>query len=139
VIPGRVEFTVELRDLSREKIDALGEKIREHAARLAAADAVSFSMEKLIAYEPALTDRRIRLQIQKAAEEMRVSALTMASGAGHDAQNMARLCPMGMIFVPSVDGISHSPKEFTRWEEVACGAEALYRTLLRLDTLERLA
>jgi N-carbamoyl-L-amino-acid hydrolase len=138
VIPGRVEFSVELRDLSLEKIDALGEKIRERAARLAAEDGVSFSMERLSSYEPALTDRRIRFQVQKAAEEMRVSALTMASGAGHDAQNMARLCPMGMIFVPSVDGISHSPKEFTRWEEVACGAEALYRTILRLDKIEQL-
>ena len=138
VIPGRVEFTVELRDLSREKIDALGEKVRERAARLAAGDGVSFSMERLVSYEPALTNRHIRFQIQKAAEEMRVSALTMASGAGHDAQNMARLCPMGMIFVPSVDGISHSPREFSRWEEVACGAECLYRTLLRLDKLEKI-
>jgi N-carbamoyl-L-amino-acid hydrolase len=52
---------------------------------------------------------------------------------------MARVAPMGMIFVPSVDGISHSPKEFTRWEEVACGAECLYHTILRLDKLEELS
>lgn len=139
VIPGRVEFSVELRDLSMEKIDALGEKIRERAARLAAEEGVSFSMERLISYEPALTNRRIRFHIQKAAEEMRAPALTMASGAGHDAQYMARLCPVGMIFVPSVDGISHSPQEFTRWEEVACGVEALYRTLLRLDQVEKIS
>jgi N-carbamoyl-L-amino-acid hydrolase len=139
VIPGRVEFSVELRDLSLEKIDAVGEKIRQRAAQLADEDGVSFSLEKLISYQPALTDRTIRFNIQKAAEEMRASALTMPSGAGHDAQNMARLCPMGMIFVPSVDGVSHSPREFTRWEEVACGAEALYRTLLRLDKADRLS
>jgi N-carbamoyl-L-amino-acid hydrolase len=138
VIPGRAEFTVELRDLQLEKIDALGERIRERGAQLAAADGCSFSMEKIAVYQPALSDRRIRFHIQKAAEEMRAPALTMASGAGHDAQNLARLCPMGMIFVPSVDGISHSPRERSRWEEIACGAEALYRTLLRLDGLQSL-
>ena len=64
---------------------------------------------------------------------MRAPALTMASGAGHDAQAISRLCPMGMIFVPSRNGISHSPEEYSRPEEIACGAELLYRTLLRLD------
>jgi N-carbamoyl-L-amino-acid hydrolase len=139
VIPGRAEFSVELRDLSVEKIDALGEQIRERGARLAAGDNVSFSMERRMTYAPALSDRRIRFQIQKAAEEMRAPTLTMASGAGHDAQDMARLAPMGMIFVPSVNGISHSPDEFTPWENVACGAECLYRTILRLDKLDTLA
>jgi N-carbamoyl-L-amino-acid hydrolase len=133
-----VEFTVELRDLSLEKIDALGERIRERGAELAAADGCAFALEKIVSYLPALSDRRIRFHIQKAAEEMRAPALTLASGAGHDAQNMARLCPMGMIFVPSVDGISHSPRERSRWEEIACGAEALYRTILRLDQLDKL-
>jgi N-carbamoyl-L-amino-acid hydrolase len=74
--------------------------------------------------------------IQKAAEEMRVVTLTMPSGAGHDAVHGQTL-PMGMIFVPSRDGISHSPQEYSRSEVVACGCEALYRTILRLDTLER--
>ncbi|MFQ5664272.1 MAG: Zn-dependent hydrolase [Terriglobia bacterium] len=137
VIPGRATFPVELRDLSEEKIATLAEQIRERAARLAAEENVSFGMEPVSDHAPALTDRRIRFHIQKAAEEMRAPTLTMASGAGHDAQSMARLCPVGMIFVPSRNGISHSPKEFTRWEECACGTEALYRTLLRLDEVER--
>ena len=139
VIPGQAEFTVELRDLSLEKIEGLGERIRERGSQLAAADGCSFSLEKVVTYEPALSDRRIRFEIQKAAEEMRAPALTMASGAGHDAQNLARLCPMGMIFVPSVEGISHSPRERSGWEEIACGAECLYRTILRLDALQNLA
>ena len=138
IIPGRVELSVELRDLSLEKIDALGERIRRRAAGLAAADGVQFSMEKIISYEPALTHRAVRFHVQKAAEEMRAPTLTMASGAGHDAQSMARLCPVGMIFVPSREGISHSPLEYTRPEEVACGCEVLYRTLLRLDRINRL-
>jgi N-carbamoyl-L-amino-acid hydrolase len=57
----------------------------------------------------------------------------MPSGAGHDAQDVARLAPVGMIFVPSVGGISHSPKEFSRPEDIANGANVLLRTLLKLD------
>jgi N-carbamoyl-L-amino-acid hydrolase len=59
--------------------------------------------------------------------------MDLPSGAGHDAQNVARFAPMGMIFVPSRGGISHSPLEYTSPEQVADGAEVLYRALLRLD------
>ncbi|MCI0403085.1 MAG: Zn-dependent hydrolase [Acidobacteria bacterium] len=139
VIPGRVEFPVEIRDLSMEKIKALAEHVRARGAELAAADNVGFTWEATSSHQPALTDRRIRLQIQKAVEEMRAPTLTMPSGAGHDAQSMAHLCPVGMIFVPSKDGISHSPAEYSRPERVACGCEALYRSLLLLDGVERFA
>lgn len=139
VIPGRVEFPVELRDLSMEKIQALGEQIRTRAAELAAADGVKLTWDETSSHAPALTSPQIRFQMQQAAAEMRAPTLTMASGAGHDAQSMARLCPVGMVFVPSRDGISHSPLESSRPEEVACGAELLYRTLLRLDGLERIS
>ncbi|MBI4466216.1 MAG: M20 family metallo-hydrolase [Acidobacteria bacterium] len=138
VIPGRVEFPVELRDLSMEKIEALGARIRARAEELAAADGVSIAWEQTSSHGPALTSPRIRYEIQQAAAEMRAPTLTMASGAGHDAQSMAHLCPVGMIFVPSRDGISHSPLEYSRPEEVACGAELLYRTILRLDQHEKL-
>ena len=57
----------------------------------------------------------------------------MPSGAGHDAQNMARIAPTGMIFVPSVGGISHSPKEYARPEDMANGANVLLHTILKID------
>jgi len=139
VIPGRVEFPVELRDLSMDKIEALARQIRDRGAQLATADGVTLTWELASSHEPALTHPQIRFQIQQAAAEMRAVTLTMPSGAGHDAQAMAQLCPVGMIFVPSKDGISHSPAEYSRPEEIACGAELLYRTILRLDTLEKLA
>ena len=139
VIPGRVEFPVELRDLSMDKIEELARQIHDRAAQLAAADGVALTWELASSHEPALTQPQIRFQIQQAAAEMRAVTLTMPSGAGHDAQAMARLCPVGMIFVPSRDGISHSPAEYSRPEEIACGAELLYRTILRLDALDRLA
>lgn len=59
--------------------------------------------------------------------------MSLPSGAGHDAQMLARIAPMGMIFVPSVGGISHSPKELTRWEDAANGCEVLLRTVLAID------
>jgi N-carbamoyl-L-amino-acid hydrolase len=139
VIPGVVEFPIELRDLSMARIDVLAERIRLRAEALAAADKVEFLMQPTSSHEPALTHPTVRFEIEKAAEEMRAPTLTMPSGAGHDAQSMARLCPVGMIFVPSKEGISHSPLEYSRREEIACGAELLYRTILRLDQLDRIA
>ena len=139
VIPSRAEFTIELRDLSMEKINGLAEQILAQGQALAEADGTAFRMEHVASYEPALSNQMVRFHIQKAAEEMRAPALVMPSGAGHDAQYMALLAPMGMIFVPSRNGVSHAPEEYTRAENVACGCEALYRTILRLDKIERIS
>ena len=73
--------------------------------------------------------------IADAVQGLGLSSQVMPSGAGHDAQDLARICPMGMIFVPSVKGISHSPLEFTRPEDVANGANVLLQSILRLDQL----
>jgi beta-ureidopropionase / N-carbamoyl-L-amino-acid hydrolase len=71
--------------------------------------------------------------IERAAGTFRLSAARLPSGAGHDAQMMAQLGPMGMIFVPSIGGISHSPKELTPWEDCANGANILLRTVIEMD------
>jgi N-carbamoyl-L-amino-acid hydrolase len=71
--------------------------------------------------------------IERAATALRLSATRLPSGAGHDAQMMAQLTPMGMIFVPSIGGISHSPKELTRWEDCANGANVLLHAVLAAD------
>ena len=75
----------------------------------------------------------MRALIAESARALGLTTRVMPSGAGHDAQAIATLGPMGMIFVPSVGGISHSPKEFTRAEDVTNGANVLLHTLLRLD------
>ena len=72
--------------------------------------------------------------IAAAAEDLGLSFKYMPSGAGHDAQDMALIAPTGMIFVPSVNGISHSPKEFTAAQDMANGASVLYKTVLEIDT-----
>lgn len=138
VIPGRVVMTIELRDLSAETIFSLIADIKEEGGRIAAESGtqISFSHSEGGAV-PAPTDPRIRRVIAESAEQLGLSYQHMPSGAGHDAQDMARIAPTGMIFVPSVGGISHSPDEYTRPEDMANGANVLLQTILALDRQER--
>jgi N-carbamoyl-L-amino-acid hydrolase len=71
--------------------------------------------------------------IGRAAAKANLQTMKLPSGAGRDAQQIAKIAPMGMIFVPSVGGISHSPKELTTWEDCARGADVLLKTVLELD------
>src|SRR5262249_12431844 len=82
---------------------------------------------------PALTDPRMRALVAAVADDLGLRHLDLPSGAGHDAQELARIAPMGMIFIPSVGGISHSPKELSRPEEITAGANVLLQAVLRLD------
>jgi N-carbamoyl-L-amino-acid hydrolase len=134
VIPGRVVMSLELRDLSMDKIDALYGRIAERARAIEAESGVKITFTPLdVTATAAPTDERIRRLIEESAEGLGLTHRHMPSGAGHDAQEMARIAPVGMIFVPSVDGISHSPKEFTRPADMANGANVLLQTILRID------
>jgi N-carbamoyl-L-amino-acid hydrolase len=75
----------------------------------------------------------MRRIISSSADELGMSFKLMPSGAGHDAQDMTHIAPTGMIFVPSVNGVSHSPKEFTSAEDMANGASVLLKTVLAID------
>lgn len=134
VIPGKVVLSLELRDLDAEKINLLYGRIRAEAEQIAKASNTKFDFKEINVNIPAPTDPRIRAIISDAARELRLSTKVMPSGAGHDAQDMARLGPVGMIFIPSVGGISHSPKEFSKPSDVENGANVLLHTLLKLDT-----
>jgi N-carbamoyl-L-amino-acid hydrolase len=133
VIPGRVQFTVELRDLDAAKIDRIAARILARFDAIAQEESVQIACSQPERLEPALTTPAFRETIRAAATEAGLATLDLPSGAGHDAQNVARIAPMGMIFVPSRGGISHSPLEYTAPEQVANGAEVLYRTILHLD------
>ena len=82
---------------------------------------------------PAPSDPRMRGLIAESARELGLTSKVMPSGAGHDAQAMATLAPMGMIFIPSVAGISHAPKEFSQAGDIINGANVLLATVLRFD------
>ena len=133
VIPGKVVLSLELRDLDATKINMLFEKIQAEAQKIAAVSKTKFDFKEINVNIPAPTNPKIRSLISEAARELGLTTKLMPSGAGHDAQDMARLGPVGMIFVPSVAGISHSPREFSRSEDIANGANVLLHTLLKLD------
>ena len=135
VIPGKVVLSLELRDLDAPKIDMLFEKIKVKAEKIAAESKTKFDFKEINVNIPAPTDPQVRSLIGDAARELGLTTKSLPSGAGHDAQDMARLGPVGMIFVPSVGGISHSPREFSRPEDIANGANVLLHTLLKLDRL----
>jgi beta-ureidopropionase / N-carbamoyl-L-amino-acid hydrolase len=135
VVPGLVKHSIELRDLSPEKIGRLGEEIRRQAQQIAHETNTEITIRHLENDPPAMANPQIQAQIEQAAAGLGLKTMRLPSGAGHDAQMMARLGPMGMIFVPSVSGISHSPKELTRWSDCANGANVLLQTILRMDRL----
>lgn len=133
VIPGRVTFPVELRDLDVEEINRISSRVMKRFEKISKEENVDITCTKPDEHPPALTAPAFRDAIRASAEEAGLDTLELTSGAGHDAQNVARFAPVGMIFVPSRDGISHSPLEYTSPEQVANGAEVLYRAILRLD------
>ena len=133
VIPGRVEMTVELRDLSEAKVAALGEAVQTRAREIAAATDTKIGFRRAEHILPALADAAIQAHIEGAAKSLGLAFMHLPSGAGHDAQLLAKLGPMGMIFVPSIAGISHSPKELSTWSDCANGANVLLATLLAID------
>jgi N-carbamoyl-L-amino-acid hydrolase len=135
VIPGAVRMTIELRDLSTDKLAAIIDDIRGRARAIAARSQVAIEIADLSRNPPALAAPEIQRAIERAAGSLNLGSARLPSGAGHDAQMMAQLSPMGMIFVPSVGGISHSPKELTRWDDCASGANVLLAAVLEADRL----
>lgn len=133
VIPGKVVLSLELRDLDARKIDMLFQKIRAEADQIAQSSKVTFDFKEINVNIPAPTDPRIRAIIDNSAKELGLSTKVMPSGAGHDAQDTARLGPVGMIFIPSIGGISHSPKEFSTPKDIENGANVLLGAVMKVD------
>ena len=134
VIPGKVVLSVEVRDLDAARIAAVFEGIRTRAAAIAQARGISIEFRDLEATAaPALTDPRLQRIIDQAAQALGLTTMLMPSGAGHDAQDIAIIAPIGMIFVPSMGGISHSPREYTAPADIAHGVNVLMRAVLAID------
>ena len=133
VIPGRVEFPVELRDLDTAKIDHMWEGIQLKFKQIDKEENVETRCDLLEENAPARSDAGIQSAIREAARSLDLATIDLPSAAVQDSQQIAKIAPIGMIFVPSRDGISHSPKEFSSWQDIANGAEVLYRAVLLLD------
>jgi N-carbamoyl-L-amino-acid hydrolase len=134
VIPGRVLTSLEIRDLDADKSQMLYERILERVREIEEDSGTKFTFTVLdVTAVPAPTDERMRDIIEGAATGLGLSSMRLPSAAGHDAQDMAKIAPTGMIFVPSRGGISHSPLEFTSKQDMANGASVLLRTVLDID------
>jgi N-carbamoyl-L-amino-acid hydrolase len=133
VIPGQVVFTVDLRDLDPAKIAHFTERFEQLGREIGTATNTTFDFKRTVDSDPAISDPQVMSWIDGAATSLGFTRQRMPSGAGHDAQEMSRIAPMAMIFVPSVGGISHSPKEFTKAEDVVNGADVLLNAVIAAD------
>lgn len=122
VIPSKAVFTVDVRNPNEEKLKEEEMALAAYLKKLEETDHVKIHTERLVRFEPVEFDNGICKITEKMAEKRGLSHCWMTSGAGQDAQMMARICPTAMIFVPSVKGISHNPKEYTRDEDLVGGA-----------------
>jgi N-carbamoyl-L-amino-acid hydrolase len=134
VIPGRVTMSLELRDLEMEKIERLYRTVHVSAQRIARESGTTIELDEFYLSAGAPTDEQVMRLIEESATELGLSSRRVPSGAGHDAQSIAPIAPTGMIFIPSIDGISHSPDEYSGPEDLIAGVNVLLNTLLKLDT-----
>lgn len=131
VIPRRASFTVDLRDPSEHKLQQAEAHLAQLLRQLAQEEGVSVDTEQLVRFEPVQFDAALADQIQACAEHRGLSYRRMTSGAGHDAQMIARIAPAAMIFVPSHGGISHNPREHTDDGQLLEGAQVLLEVVAR--------
>jgi N-carbamoyl-L-amino-acid hydrolase len=134
VIPGKVVLGLEIRDLNAAKIEMLFKEIEKRAATIATDTKTKISFERQAnESKPALTDKKLQQIINTSAKALGFTTKFMQSGAGHDSQEIAGIAPAAMIFIPSIGGISHSPKEFSTATDMANGANVLLQTILKID------
>ncbi len=125
VIPARAVLTIDLRDPDAGRLAAFEADLAQTLDDLAHAEAVTVTVRRLARFDPVTFDPGLVRTIEAAARARGLSVRRMTSGAGHDAQMMARLCPAAMIFVPSLGGISHNPAERTDDVDLVAGANVL--------------
>ncbi|MCH2635174.1 MAG: Zn-dependent hydrolase [Acidimicrobiales bacterium] len=136
VVPASATMTVDLRNTDEASLQLAEEQLRLGVAAIAEDEDVTVESRSLARFEPVEFDGRVVEQIEQLAEQTGLSTKRMPSGAGHDAQMMARICPTGMIFVPSLDGISHNPAEHTDEKDLIAGAQLLSDTMLALTEVD---
>lgn len=133
VVPGRVEMVLEFRSLSDDLRRDFGDDVETAVRNLAAETEISVGVAPITDAEPAICAPVVMDAIRAACADAGLKSIDMPSGAGHDAMHVARVAPMGMIFIPCRDGRSHCAEEWVEPEWLADGTEALYRTVLKLD------
>ncbi|UOD51524.1 Zn-dependent hydrolase [Orrella daihaiensis] len=132
VIAARAVVTVDLRNTDEDLLQEAEARFAEFLKGISASEGVEISTRRLARFEPVLFDQAVVEIIEQQAELLGLSCRRMTSGAGHDAQMLARICPSAMIFVPSIGGISHNPAEHTEPADLLAGCNVLLHTLIQL-------
>jgi len=136
VVAREARLTVDLRNTDETLLVEAENQITECINSLEESEGVTIESRPLARFEPVVFDQQVIEIVSETASDLGLSATHMPSGAGHDAQMLARVCPTGMIFVPSKDGISHNPNEHTDREDLVAGANVLLQSVLALDAAE---
>jgi len=131
-VPGKVEFSIDCRDTNIDTLRDLASAFRLALSAIARRRGLMFEFDILSEVQPVDCDPDIMAAIAQSSQELGIQSMHMPSGAAHDAQIIARLTPVGMIFVPSKDGRSHSAAEWTHWEDIERGANVALHTLLKM-------
>ena len=136
VIPAKAVMTLDVRNTEEEILQRAENEITEFITSLALEENVAITSRQLARFEPVVFHPQVIDLVESAAMALAPSVTRMPSGAGHDAQMFARVCPSAMIFVPSVEGISHNPAEFTSPQDLVLGANILLQVLVDLSQIE---
>ncbi len=131
IVPGRADFSLDYRSSSAEDLAKLDKELPALAEDVASARGLSFASRIVDATEPVLVPSKLRNVLQEETRGLGYKSLVLTSGAGHDAQILAAVAPVAMIFIPSPDGISHSPQETVNWDDLEKGANLLLRAVIR--------
>ncbi|CAM5220779.1 Allantoate deiminase OS=Ureibacillus acetophenoni OX=614649 GN=SAMN05877842_11031 PE=3 SV=1 [Ureibacillus acetophenoni] len=133
VIPGEVTFSLDVRDLDNERCAKIVNEISEMIQEVSQKRGVQSEITELQTVSSVQANAGMQAMIKEAIVSKGIKPISLVSGAGHDAMNLARICPMGMIFVRSKDGISHNPLEYTSMDDCEIATNVLFDTLVRLD------
>ncbi len=136
VIAGRAVITVDLRNTDEQALVVAETELADFLLEVASKEGVTITRRVLARFEPVTFDHRVVDLVEAQASAAGLSVRRMPSGAGHDAQMLARVCPSGMVFVPSVGGISHNPAEHTQAADLEVGANVLLQVVLALAETE---
>ncbi|MGE7913598.1 Zn-dependent hydrolase [Lysinibacillus xylanilyticus] len=132
VIPGKVTFTIDLRDIDEQKISTLENAILQQLQKIAERRNVTLSSKVLQRIKPAKTDTMLQQQLAASIEKQGIQPFSLISGAGHDAMYIAEFAPIGMLFVRSKDGISHNPLEYSSDKDIVIATNIFYDTVVEL-------
>ncbi len=133
IVPGKVELSVDMRDLSNECLEEMLEQLRQDVQAIATETNTKIDIAALLCVEPTLAAPQVQTTIESICQQLGLSYCHLPSRAGHDALEIGRITDMGMIFVPSQAGVSHSEAEYTSPQQCTQGANVLLQTLVELD------